>query len=77
MYKRDEWTTDLVCCEVSLSRDQNGAVIHEAMEGFDGAMALLETLPGFRVQWRDEVIQPPFAPNVTLVFERSGATTDA
>ena len=58
MYKRDEWTTDLVCCEVWLSATEEGVTPHEEMTGFDDAMSLLETLPGFRKDWREDVIQP-------------------
>jgi hypothetical protein len=75
MYKRDEWTTDLVCCEVWLSAAEDDVTLHEEMAGFDNAMSLLETLPGFRKDWREDVIQPPFAPNVTVVFERLGSAS--
>jgi hypothetical protein len=70
MYKRDEWTTDLVCCEIWLLAAEARVTLHEEMRGFEDAMSLLETLPGFRKDWRDQVIQPPFASNLTVVFER-------
>ena len=70
MYKVDELTTDLICCRISQA-DRTDIIIHEDMLGFDEAMALFATLPGFRADWREVVVKPPFAENYTVVFERA------
>lgn len=33
-------------------------------------MTRFETLPGFDRTWRDEVIDPPFATNRTVIYSR-------
>ena len=65
--KRDELTTDLVCCEIG----SGGKVFwfHEEMPGWDQLMTHVAQLPGFRSDWRDAVILPPFAENRTVAFE--------
>ena len=69
LYKRDELTTDLVCCDIVAE----GLVyfVHEEMTGFDTLIGRLEKLPGFDRGWREKVIHPPFAENRTIVFQRA------
>jgi hypothetical protein len=70
-YKRDELTTDLICCEV----DVNGRAwfFHEELEGWDALLKHLEQLPGFRRDWYQSVAQPAFARNEFAAFERRAA----
>ena len=67
-YKRDEITSDLICCEVAVA----GKVwtFHEELDGWDLLMNHLESLPGFRRNWFEGVSQPPFAPSQTIAFSR-------
>lgn len=67
-YKRDEITTDLICCDVAL----NGGVrtFHEELGGWGLLLEHLATLPGFRTDWFAEVSQPPFAEASTVAFSR-------
>ena len=68
-FKRDELTADLICCEVEIG----GRVwfFHEEAEGWDALVRHLEQLPGFRADWYQTVVQPPFAPNETIAYIRS------
>ncbi len=68
VYKRDEITTDLICCAVEF--DGNTWTFHEEMTGWDLLLGHLRTLPGFRTDWLAAVAQPPFATNETLAFRR-------
>lgn len=67
-YKRDEITTDLICCDVEAS----GLVwtFHEEMAGWDALIAHLSALPGFRSDWYAAVTGQPFATNETVAFAR-------
>ena len=67
-YKRDELTTDLICCEVAA-----GDAVYRANEespGWAELVETLETLPGFESEWFAKVSQPPFEEARTVVFER-------
>lgn len=66
--KRDELTTDLICCEV-VAADQFWT-FHEEMPGWDALIAHLSALPGFRADWFAAVSQPAFAACETVAFVR-------
>jgi hypothetical protein len=68
-YKRDEVTTDLICCDVEVA----GQVwfFHEDAEGWDALVRHLERLPRFREDWYEAVVQPPFSANETIAFTRA------
>jgi hypothetical protein len=73
VYKRDLMTEDQICMDIWLDRTapSPGPVsIHEDMPGFDDVLEGLERLRGFDLQWRERVLQPAFAENRTLVYER-------
>lgn len=65
-YKRDELTTDLICCDVGM----NGSVrsFHEELEGWDALLQHLYKLPNFRTDWYAVVSQPAFATSETVAF---------
>jgi hypothetical protein len=67
-YKRDEITTDLICCDVEIG----GKVwfFHEEAQGWDLLIQYLEKLPGFRSDWYAAVAQPPFATNETVAYTK-------
>lgn len=64
--KRDEITTDLICCEVVTG--EQIWTFHEEMPGWDALIAHLSGLPGFREDWFAAVSQPAFAPCETVAF---------
>ena len=67
-YKRDEITTDLICCDV----EKQGRVwtFHEEADGWQALIAHLSALPGFKSDWYGSVVRPPFATSLTFAFER-------
>ena len=67
-YKRDEITTDLICCDVEV----NGRIwtFHEEADGWHALIAHLSALPSFRDDWYASVVNPPFEASETLAFER-------
>jgi len=67
-YKRDEITTDLICCEVV--RADSVRTFHEELEGWASLIDYLAKLPGFRADWFAIVSQPPFATSETVAFNR-------
>jgi len=67
-YKRDELTTDLICCDVE-ARELTW-FFHEELEGWQDFVRYLEGLPNFRADWYASVVQPPFAPSETVAFQR-------
>lgn len=71
-YKLDELTTDLICCDIVTGAGDGEQIrtIHEELPGFEAVMARFEMLPGFNGKWRDEVVDPPFATNRTVIYSR-------
>jgi hypothetical protein len=67
-YKRDEVTSDLICCEVQIAEETR--TFHEEMGGWDLLIGHLQQLPGFRGDWFAAVSQPPFAASETVAFIR-------
>lgn len=67
-YKRDEITTDLICCDVEVA----GHVwsFNEEAAGWPDLIAHLSVLPGFRADWYEAVVSPPFATAETIAFNR-------
>lgn len=68
-FKRDELTTDLLCCDVQL----NGQdwFFHEEMAGWDLLLMHLKDLPGFREDWFAAVSHPAFISAEMIAFRRS------
>ena len=69
--KRDEVTSDLICCEIS----SNGLrwTYHEEMAEWEQLITDLNTLPGFAIDWFEHVSQPPFASSEFIAFQRETA----
>jgi len=67
-YKRDELTTDLLCCEVTAGGDVHFS--HEEAEGWDDLLEGLRALPGFETDWFALVSQPPLEESRICAFER-------
>lgn len=65
-YKRDELTTDLICCDVATA----GAVrtFHEELPGWDALLQHLYKLPNFRTDWFASVSQSPFDASELVAF---------
>ena len=68
-FKIDELAADLICCEVEAS----GTVwfFHEEAEGWKAFISYLEQLPGFRSDWYQSVVLPPFAVSETVAYSRA------
>jgi hypothetical protein len=67
-YKRDELTTDLICCDIDVVSQIWR--FHEEVPGWELLLRHLAQLPGFRVDWYAAVVQPAFATNETVAFSR-------
>jgi len=67
-YKRDELTTDLICCEVEACGQT--WFFHEEADGWEEFLRYLDFLPNFRTDWPQAVVHPAFAANETVAFKR-------
>jgi hypothetical protein len=70
--KQDDLTVDTIYVEFELA-DGSGFRVIEDLDGWrDFLQAAQRELPGFPDPglWLAEVMQPPFAPNFRLLFER-------
>lgn len=67
-YKRDEMTTDLICCDVVVAGEVWS--FHEELVGWDLLIGYLQRLPNFRTDWFTTVSQPVFATGKTIAFSR-------
>lgn len=72
-YKIDQVTTDLICFDLHVDEDDRARhyTVHEEMPGFPELIAALEQLAGFNRDWRQIVVEPPFARNETVAFDLS------
>jgi hypothetical protein len=68
-YKRDELTTDLICCDVEIGGQL--WFFHEEAAGWKTLLRHLEQLPGFKQDWYRSVVHPTFARCETLAFQRN------
>jgi hypothetical protein len=71
-YKRDLFTTDLICCDIESDTRQGSLVrtVHEEMDGFMDLDEKLKSLPGFYQDWRMVVVLPAFQQNHTVLYRR-------
>lgn len=67
-YKRDELTTDLICCDVATADFVR--TFHEELTGWDALLQHLYKLPNFRTDWFASVSQPPFKTSELVAFSR-------
>lgn len=67
-FKRDESTTDLICCEVT--QGDQVWFFHEEWPEWDRLIEYLERLPRWRSDWLAAVSQPPFATSFTIAYQR-------
>lgn len=72
-FKRDELTTDLVCCEIIVRRGDSVErwFYHEELPEWGEVLNFLERLPDFDTEWPGKVMQPAFEENRTIAFQRS------
>ncbi len=71
-FKRDLFTTDLVC--FSFSTSDASFEVNEEVRGFSSLeSALGKELPGFDNTWRYKVIKPAFAPNRAVIYRKNHA----
>ena len=68
-FKLDQFTTDLICCEVEA--EGQTWFFHEEAEGWEGLVRYLETLPCFKADWYEAVAKVPFARSETPAFVRT------
>lgn len=69
-FKRDELTTDLICCEITINTERSSVIcfVHEESDEWERILLEMEQLKGFDKSWPEKVIKPPFAENRTIAF---------
>lgn len=67
-YKRDEITSDLICCNVAAAG--SAWAFNEEQEGWDMLLQHLYKLPNFQTDWYASVSHPPFATSEIVAFSR-------
>jgi hypothetical protein len=68
-FKRDEITTDLICCELRIG--DKTWLFHEEEESWGDLLERLGQLEGFKTDWRQDVVHPSFESNPTVAFDRA------
>jgi hypothetical protein len=71
-YKRDEFTTDLICCDVEVDNGSETQVWsnHEETDTWNEWIEAFDKLPGFATDWFSRVSYPAFVSCVTVAYER-------
>ncbi len=67
-YKRDEVTSDLICCDVQI--DGKTWMFHEALAGWDLLIHHLSSLPGYRSDALTIISHPCSGPSEIVAFNR-------
>ena len=68
-YKRDELTTDLICCEADTN--EKTWFFHEEMVIWDDLLKYLQELDGFDEDWFSKVAFPVFELSLHVAFRRT------
>lgn len=71
-FKRDELTSDLICCEIIANVDDEPHTwfYHEEATEWGKIIEQLELISGFDRKWREKVVLPPFEKCMTIAFRR-------
>ena len=71
-FKRDEITTDLICCDVEIDGVEGPKTWfnHEEEESWPTWLEELARLPGFDSAWHSKVYVPAFETCETVAYER-------
>lgn len=67
-YKRDEVTSELICCDVKIAGKT--WMFHEALAGWDLLLNHLSGLPGFRSDALAATTQRDFDAGIVVAFRR-------
>ncbi|SRR6266566_2540607 len=71
-YKRDLFTTDLICIAFKKSGSEEYYEIHEEMAGYRDLLEVLPSrLPKFTLEWIFAVAVPAFETNHQIIWKRS------
>ncbi|HET7464722.1 MAG TPA: hypothetical protein VFJ82_26000 [Longimicrobium sp.] len=71
--KRDEWSTDLICLDFECAGGAGLHFVHEDLPGYEEMVRALEATLPLRAGWWAKVAHLPFAPNVTVLYQRAAA----
>jgi len=74
-YKRDELTSDLICCDIRISGET--WTFDEALPGWSLLIDHLGGLPGFRPDALAAVSQPPADVSEAVAFDRAAGSGGA
>ena len=72
-YKVDCFAYDMIWLAFERRGHEEALHIREETEGFQNLMSALgKAFPELNAEWYTHVMQPPFAENLTVLFEREG-----
>lgn len=72
-YKQDLVTDDLVCWDITVTKNESSQTysLHEELDGFELLVDYIsDELVSFDKIWRQKVIRPPFAENLTILYKK-------
>ncbi len=71
-FKIDEFTSDLVCCDIVFSDDNGLQIIHlnEDRDDLARVDCYFASVEGYDKNWRENVILPPFEECEYVAFKR-------
>ena len=71
VYKKDEFTTDLICIEFGLPENMV-VTLHEELEGYNSVVQAMHLqFEGIEKDWYSKIVQPPFERNYRVIYEKS------
>ncbi len=72
-YKQDLVTEDLVCWDITVTKNERSQTysLHEELDGFGLLVdCISHELASFDKTWRQKIITPPFAENLTILYQK-------
>ena len=71
VYKKDEFTTDLICIEFGLPENIT-ITLHEEMESYDLVVPKMHMqFEGIEKDWYSKIVKPAFKRNYRVIYETS------
>ena len=71
VYKKDEFTTDLICIEFGLPENMV-VTLHEELEGYHSVVQAMNIqFEGIEKDWYSKIVQPVFERNYRVIYETS------
>lgn len=75
-FKEDRYTTDEICIEIFFNDKTNIRLTESTPGWYQFNKQLSNAMPSVSENWDTEIVQPPFATNMTLLFDKGNRSKE-